>query len=296
VHHLKRVLCVGGDARGREAMARIARAAGGAPVAVATVEGALGEAAAIVGAGEVGLRALERRAAARDPAPRIAVVALDEAAALVGVVARARPFALVGEPIVAAELEAAIARALVEREATPTPEPEVSSPSDFERLTLDGETGVLASGYLRLRLGEEAERARRYARPIALGLLDVDRLRALTDERGPRASALALRQVGEGLTRGARSVDLVGRWAAGAFAVILPETLAGSAWGICERLRRQAAAVTVDGKKVPLTLSAGVAVGPRRARTVGELVERADAALWRAKRAGGDRTIADDDR
>ncbi len=296
------MLVVDGDARRREVVAGVARACveargGGRVVTAATVEEAA-PAAVVVGAGEAGLAALGRLAAAHDPAPRIAVAEAADARRLIALVGRARPFAVVAEPIVTAELEAAIGRALVEAAPpTVTGETEAAQPADFERLTVDGATGVLAPGYLRLRLAEEAERARRYARPIALGLIDVDGLRAIADERGPRAAAALTRHVGEQLLRGARAVDLVGRWAAGAFAVLLPETLAGSAWGICERLRRAAAApLTADGRPLAARLSAGVAAGPRRARTADELAARADAALWRAKRAGGDRTIADDDR
>jgi diguanylate cyclase (GGDEF)-like protein len=300
------ILCVDDDPHRRALYARVARGAGGQPVSAATAAAARaardGAAIAVaIGGGSEGLTALAELAARRHAAPRIAVAPVDDAAEVVALITRVRPFAIVPAPPDPAALEAQLGAALL---CAPGPDGATGrtvapfDPPDFVRVTVDRATGVLAAPYLRLRLGEEAVRARRYARPLALGLLDVDGLRLLTDEHGPAESAAIVRHVGEVLLRGARTVDLVGRWAAGCFAVLLPETLGDSAWGICERLRAQVAATPVGKRCIRVRLSAGVAVQSRRSRTavdLSDLIRRADAALWRAKRSGGDRTLALDD-
>jgi PleD family two-component response regulator len=79
---------------------------------------------------------------------------------------------------------------------------------------------------------------------------------------------------------------------------VLPETAGVPAWGICERLRAQVAATPIATPLGPVAarLSAGVAGQPRRARDASDLIVLADAALWRAKRGGGDRTVGDEPR
>jgi diguanylate cyclase (GGDEF)-like protein len=299
------VLCVDEYERRSARYARAARAAGAHPVLVATAAEGLEQragAAVVIGGGREGLELLERLAERHHRAPRLAVVSAQVAGgspALPRVLSRTRAFSVLGSPLdpvtLAAEVGAALAAApppaeSTQRVAVPDDRP------DFERLTVDPDTGVEAGGYLRMRLAEEAFRARRYARPLSLGLIDIDDLRAFADERGPKAAAALLRHVGTSLLRSARAVDRVGRWAAGAFAVLLPETAAGPAWAICERLRAQVAAEPLDTPAglYPVRLSAGVAAQARRATPPSDLIARADAALWRAKRDGGDRTIADE--
>jgi diguanylate cyclase (GGDEF)-like protein len=109
-------------------------------------------------------------------------------------------------------------------------------------------------------------------------------------------------QVAQALTAGARSVDCVGRWAGGGFAVLLPETAVGAAYGLAERLRADLAArrlpappaLVPQGRQLRVTVSCGVASlykdGSARPQT---LVARADHALWRAKLSGRNRSVVD---
>lgn len=137
----------------------------------------------------------------------------------------------------------------------------------------------------------EAHLARLAARPgpgLALILADIDRFKALNDRAGHAAGDAALRAIGECLAAETRAADLVARFGGDEFLAALPGARAEEAECAAERLRRAVAAATgAQG----LTLSAGVAtmrpgeIGPDAA------LARADAALYAAKAAGGDRTV-----
>jgi diguanylate cyclase (GGDEF)-like protein len=172
--------------------------------------------------------------------------------------------------------------------------------SDFERLTTDRVTGALSYHYLRLRLDEELERAARYSRPLSLLLVDIDDLRGLNDRYGRAAGDFLLAQVATVLMSGARMVDRVGRWAGGTFAMVLPETGAGAAFGLAERMRADLAARRFGGAAIVgarplgtlrLTVSCGVAAAqPHDGRG---LMARSHEALHRAKLRGRNRSVVD---
>jgi diguanylate cyclase (GGDEF)-like protein len=173
-------------------------------------------------------------------------------------------------------------------------------PPDFDRVVTDRLTGTFSYHYLRLRLDEELQRAARYGRPLALVLIDVDDLRDINDRYGRAGGDFALKQVGAILLGGARAVDRVGRWAGGAFALVLPETGLGAAWGLAERMRADVAArrfgsVQPDGARPLDTLRVSVSCGIAASQNEGRvtLVARADEALHRAKLAGRNRSAVD---
>jgi diguanylate cyclase (GGDEF)-like protein len=141
-------------------------------------------------------------------------------------------------------------------------------------------------------------------RPLSLVLVDVDDLRGINDRWGRTVGDFALRQVASALTAGARMVDRVGRWSGGTFALVLPETTAGAAYGIAERLRADVAARRYPAapppglERVParlrLTVSCGAACTLKEgASRPQSLLARADAALARAKQRGRNRSVAD---
>jgi diguanylate cyclase (GGDEF)-like protein len=96
--------------------------------------------------------------------------------------------------------------------------------------------------------------------------------------------------VADELKRHLRSGDELGRYGGEEFAVVLPATSTERATAIAERLRTAIATLTFDalGLDQPLTVSVGVATAQDE-REFGELVARADAALYSAKQAGRDR-------
>ncbi len=176
--------------------------------------------------------------------------------------------------------------------------PIVTTP-DFERLTNDHLTGALGYHYLRLRLEEELDRAARYNRPLAFVLIDLDDLRGINDRFGRPAGDFVLGQVASVLMSGARMVDRVGRWAGGTFALVLPETGGGAAFGLAERMRadlaaRRFGAANLPGARPLASLRVTVSCGVAGALSNGHgLVARTHEALHRAKLRGRNRSVVD---
>ena len=131
----------------------------------------------------------------------------------------------------------------------------------------------------------EVARSRRYPRPLSLLMVDVDGLRVVNDTRGHPAGDRVLAAI---LREGVREVDLPARYGGDEFAVLLPETPLDGAAIAAERLRAAVAGASFDDGLV-LTLSVGVAATPPLEADAEKLVAEADAALYRAKNAGGNR-------
>jgi diguanylate cyclase (GGDEF)-like protein len=163
----------------------------------------------------------------------------------------------------------------------------------YEMVISDEKTGVRNYHYFRIRLGEEFERARRYAKDLSLVMVDIDGFQALTQTHGALVGDAALRDVAQVLVEGQRSIDVVARIGADEFAVILPETSRDAALATAERARARIAEhgfLGADGKPMNITVSCGMAVYPAAELTGKEdLIRRADQALAHAKRAGKNR-------
>lgn len=131
----------------------------------------------------------------------------------------------------------------------------------------------------------------RHGDDLAVILLDVDELKHINDTRGHAAGDSALQFVADALRRAVRLGDYVARLGGDEFAVLLPRTNEDQAGRIAERVRTTLQQAS-SGAGHAVTVSAGVAevrlVDPAAERA-GRLLERADRALYAAKRAGRDR-------
>lgn len=144
-----------------------------------------------------------------------------------------------------------------------------------------------------LALGEqELAVAARYGRPLSVCLRDIDHFKEVNDTLGHAIGDEVLREVAQRLASGLRAPDVLGRYGGEEFLALLPETPDGRE--LAERLRRVVAdrPVTSRGGPVRVTVSAGVATRLAGDTTLATLVERADAALYEAKRAGRNRVAA----
>ncbi len=158
--------------------------------------------------------------------------------------------------------------------------------------TRDGLTGLLNRREFDRLLAEEVERARRFARPLALVLLDLDHFKQVNDTHGHPAGDAVLCAAAARLAAELRAVDRLARFGGEEFAALLVETTPSAALETAHRLvtavRRESLALP-DGTALPLTVSAGVAALPAHATEAAGLIRAADAALYAAKRAGRDR-------
>jgi diguanylate cyclase len=139
----------------------------------------------------------------------------------------------------------------------------------------------------------EAEKGRleRDGGPLAVGLLDIDNFKRLNDSLGHAAGDQALVALAQHVRNSLRPVDVVARFGGEEFVVLLPGTPVDEAQKVLTRLQRllTASLFMHDGKEVFVTFSAGVTCY-RLGEKVEEALERADEALYEAKRTGKNRT------
>lgn len=151
----------------------------------------------------------------------------------------------------------------------------------------DGLTGLFNHTYFYQQIDFEVRRYVRYGTLVSLILIDIDDFKAVNDTCGHREGDRILAAMGKTLLRIERDSDICCRYGGEEFAVILPLTDVNEAGVIANRLRTELAEHLPDGKTV--TVSIGVASCGAGTVTYRDLVERADAALYRVKRNGKNR-------
>jgi diguanylate cyclase (GGDEF)-like protein len=155
----------------------------------------------------------------------------------------------------------------------------------------DGLTGLYNQRYFKQRLGEEVARATEQGRSLALLFCDLDHFKAFNDRFGHSAGDAALRAVANVLLRSVRQVDLAARYGGEEFTVVLIDTTAHRAAEVAERIREGVASLELDDPERRLSVSVGVAAYPRDAAIAEELIDKADWAMYLAKRHGRDRVV-----
>ena len=164
------------------------------------------------------------------------------------------------------------------------------SRAEVEAIT-DGLTGLYNHRYLHERLEEELERARRRDSRLSLLFCDCDRFKAYNDLYGHKAGDAALGRIARSIEACSRRVDLAARYGGEEFVLVLVETDAAGALLVAERIRAEVEASSAKGGQ-PLTVSIGIAICPDDAKAHGELLDKADWAMYAAKRAGRTRVLS----
>ncbi len=157
-----------------------------------------------------------------------------------------------------------------------------------DRETHDPLTGLLNFRQLRERAAFELARAERHERSVAFVMLDLDDFRSVNDTLGREVGDEVLCHWAAALTAQLRSCDLVCRYGADEFVLVLSETLEQQADAALARVfgAMQDLVADTSGGPVALTASAGVASFPADGRTAEELVAKAATTMYTA-RAGG---------
>jgi two-component system cell cycle response regulator len=158
-------------------------------------------------------------------------------------------------------------------------------------------TGLYNRRYVFAHLSELLGRMSEGTGDIALMLVDVDHFKQVNDRHGHPVGDAVLRELAVRATRQVRSVDLVGRLGGEEFVVVMPETSLNGAFVVAERLRAAVAeepfVLQGSNNRLPITVSVGIAMaGEGNGKTLEGLLKRADDALYAAKNAGRNRTIA----
>ncbi len=155
----------------------------------------------------------------------------------------------------------------------------------------DGLTGLFVRRHFVTRLSEEFARSGRHVQPLSLILLDIDHFKRVNDRWGHQTGDRVLRGVARELLKATRLSDLVARYGGEEFAVILPATPEENAHMVAERLRGAIAARPVAGVSVTASLGLASYRGDRALADEGELIRRADQALYQAKARGRNQVV-----
>lgn len=138
---------------------------------------------------------------------------------------------------------------------------------------------------------------RRIHRSYAVVFIDLDEFKKFNDAFGHLAGDEMLRQIGAALAREVRASDTACRWGGEEFVLFLPGTTLAQALLLAERIRAGIRALRVETRAGPQRITASLGVFAAAAGFALEAaLERADAALYAAKRAGRDRVVAQGER
>lgn len=162
------------------------------------------------------------------------------------------------------------------------------------RARLDPLTGALNRSSMQEAAIREIKRSRRYGNSLSVIIVDIDNFKRLNDTRGHAAGDRALQALVDRLHGMLRQQDLLARIGGDEFAILLPDTSGSAALKTAERVRQAAADLEIafDTGPVRITISAGVAqVDPECGWE--EMMRRADAAMFEAKRDGRNRVAAE---
>jgi len=158
----------------------------------------------------------------------------------------------------------------------------------------DSLTQVLNRGAFLNQFEREVSRSKREETVFSLAIFDLDRFKRINDDYGHPAGDRALKDVVATLNAGLRKHDVVGRYGGEEFSLLMPNTAKDTAMNVAERMRAEIErrGFHATGRRIPLTVSAGVATYPLDGEDWDALLTAADNALYDAKQGGRNRIVA----
>jgi diguanylate cyclase (GGDEF)-like protein len=164
-----------------------------------------------------------------------------------------------------------------------------------ETAVTDGLTGLYNHKSFLERLSVEFNRAERYGSELSLIMIDVDKFKEINDTYGHVTGDSVLKIIAGVLKANLRQSDLAARYGGDEFALILPETGVEKAYKVGEKLRQRVEANPIllnPDLNISTTLSVGVSAYVSSMADPLGLVRKADEALYIAKEAGRNKTVA----
>ena len=163
--------------------------------------------------------------------------------------------------------------------------------------TTDSLTGLANRKRFDARLREECEEAKDSKEPLSLLMLDLDHFKRFNDNHGHLIGDHVLRLLSEVMQQSVKGRDIAARFGGEEFAIILPATPLTHAKGLGNAIREKISKKTIVNRVTGLelgqiTLSIGAAQY-RVDEPLAEFIDRADAALYRAKNSGRNRVITE---
>lgn len=161
----------------------------------------------------------------------------------------------------------------------------------LDQSTRDPLTGLANRGSILVEFQNRFGLSLRYGRPLSIVVCDLDHFKRVNDTYGHGAGDFVLRSFGEQLLSSLREADLAGRIGGEEFVVVLPETDLSGARPFADRLCKAIAARPVSLPSGPLVITCSLGISERTTADLdaGQLLARADAALYKAKATGRNR-------
>ncbi len=160
----------------------------------------------------------------------------------------------------------------------------------WDMAVTDSLTGLYVRRYFMVKLQEEIHRAERYNKPLSVVMVDLDRFKKINDTYGHDAGDRALKTISQFFQKNIRDIDAIGRYGGEEFVMLIPDADKKAAFCLAERLRKELAKVKLEDLP-PITISLGIATYPSDGTDIEELIKKADAAMYEAKRKGRNRAV-----
>src|SRR5216117_4141710 len=168
--------------------------------------------------------------------------------------------------------------------------------NSIEMAITDALTGLHNRRYMESHLTTLAEQASSRGKPLALMMLDIDFFKAINDNYGHDAGDDVLREFAVRVRKSIRGIDLACRYGGEEFVIVMPETDLHVAGLVSELIRRRISgepfAIEQGAKALDVTISIGLSTLELKGEPVGDVLKRADTALYRAKNDGRNRVVA----
>lgn len=160
-----------------------------------------------------------------------------------------------------------------------------------DALDRDSLTGLLKHSRIKEQVDVELSRAQRTGENLSVVMLDLDHFKQVNDNYGHPAGDKVIRAIAHLLRQRLRKMDAVGRYGGEEFVAVLPRCSREEAYLLMEDIRKRFGEIsfTTDQKTFHVTLSAGIASLDASITRADQLLQSADAALYRAKDAGRNR-------
>lgn len=160
----------------------------------------------------------------------------------------------------------------------------------WDMAVTDSLTGLYVRRYFMVKLQEELHRAERYHNILSVVMADLDQFKNINDTYGHDAGDRVLEAIGKFLQQNIRDVDVAARYGGEEFVLMIPEAAKDAAHSLSERLRKNLSEMKFDNLP-PITISLGIATYPFDGENAEDLIKKADAAMYAAKRAGRNRVV-----